>query len=268
MAESELRKSFRSGGGTPFILFLLISLILNGLGAVSGWWLKLPEPPAPANDSIQLTELDTNDVEKLGDPNAPEEPPTPPEPEPTPPPPEPEPTPPPLDKPPEFEIPEPTPTPVPSPVSTPIEVPEPTPTPAPTPLSTPIPHPTPKPQPPAPRPAPQPKPAASPAAAAAPGLVKGSKTGAPNGTGNGGPRSGTLIRSPRPSYPPQALQMHITGEVRVAFVVQNGNIVDARAISGPPMLGSYVIRFCRENWKFSSNSNGTYTLPVSFQLAH
>jgi outer membrane biosynthesis protein TonB len=248
MAENDLRKSFRSRGGAPFIIFLLISLILNGLGAVSGWWLKFPEPPSFQDDSIQLTELDTNDVEKLGDPEAPEEQPIPPEPEPTPPPPEPEPTPPPLDQPPEFEVPEPTPTP------------------APTAVSTPIPRPTPKPQPTAPMQVQQTKPAVAPTAA--PGLVKGSKTGAPNGTGNGGPRSGTLIRSPRPSYPPQALEMHITGEVRVAFTVQNGNIVDARAISGPPMLSSYVIRFCRENWKFSSNSNGTYTLPVSFQLAH
>jgi periplasmic protein TonB len=249
MAENDLRKSFRSRGGAPFIIFLLISLILNGLGAVSGWWLKFPEAPPFRDDSIQLTELDTNDVEKLGDPEAPEEQPIPPEPEPTPPPPpEPEPTPPPLDQLPEFEVPEPTPTP------------------APTPVSTPIPHPTAKPQPTAPRQVQQTKPAVAPTAA--PGLVKGSKTGAPNGTGNGGPRSGTLIRSPRPSYPPQALEMHITGEVRVAFTVQNGNIIDARAIAGPPMLSSYVIRFCRENWKFSSNSNGTYTLPVSFQLAH
>jgi outer membrane biosynthesis protein TonB len=248
MAESDLRKSFRSGGGAPFIVFLLISLVLNGLGAVGGWWLKFPEPPPAVNESIQLTVLDTNDVEKLGDPIAPEELPTPPEPVPTPPPPEPEPTPPPLDKPPEFEVPEPTPTPVPSP------------------LSTPLPRPTPKPQTAIAKPALQTKPATAPAAA--PGLVKGSKTGAPDGTGNGGPRSGTLIRSPRPSYPPQALQMHIMGEVRVAFIVQNGNIVDARPISGPPMLESYVIRFCKENWKFSPNSNGTYTLPVSFQLGH
>jgi outer membrane biosynthesis protein TonB len=262
MAESDLRKSFRSRGGAPFIVFLLISLVLNGLAAMGGWWLKLPEPSPPAEDSIELTALDTNDIEKLGDPNAPEEQPTPPEPEPTPPPPEPEATPPPLDKPPEFEVPEPTPTPAPSPVSTPI--PHPTPVPQP-----PAPKPQPpasKPQPPAPKPTPQTRPATAPAAS--PGLVKGSKTGAPDGTGTAGSRSGTLVRSPRPSYPPQALQMHIMGDVRVAFVVQNGNIVDARAISGPPMLGSYVIRFCKENWKFSPDSNGTYTLPVSFQLGH
>src|SRR6516164_3786585 len=262
MAENDLGKSFRTRTEAPFIVFLLISLILNGLGAVSGWWWRFPEPAAPADESIQLTELDTNDVEKLGEPNAPEEQPAPPEPEPTPPPPEPVLTQPPLDKPPEFEIPEATPTPAPSPVSTPL------PLPTPSPVSTPIPHPTPKPQPSAPRPAPQKKEAAAAASAAAPGLVKGSKTGAPNGTGSGGHHSGTLIRCPAPPYPLQALQMHITGEVRVAFIVQNGNIVDARAISGPPMLESYVIRFCKENWKFSPDANGTYTLPVSFQLAH
>ena len=262
MPENDLGKSFRSRSGAPFIVFLLISLILNGLGAVSGWWWKFPEPPPPAAESIQLTELDTNDVEKLGEPNAPEEQAPPPEPEPTPPPPELELTPPPLDKPPEFEIPESTPTPAPTPVSTPLAPP------TPTPAGTPIPRPTPRPQSAAPRPVPQKKEAAASATApAGPGLVKGSKTGAPNGTGSGGPRSGTLIRCPAPHYPLQALQMHISGEVRVAFIVQNGNIVDARAISGPPMLESYVIRFCKENWKFSPNSNGTYTLPVSFQLA-
>jgi protein TonB len=247
MAENDLKNSFQSRGGPPFVVFLLISLVLNGLGVVSGWWLKFPEPPPLQNESIQLTELDTNDVEELGNPDAPEEQPMPPEPEPTPPAPEPEPIPPPLNKPPEFEVPEPTPMPAPTPVGTPIA------------------HPTPRPQPAAPRPpVQQTKPATAPAPA--PGLVKGSKTGAPNGTGNGGPHSGVLVRSPRPTYPPLALQMHIMGEVRVAFTVQNGNIVDARAISGPPMLTSYVIRFCKENWKFSPNSNGTYTLPVSFQL--
>jgi outer membrane biosynthesis protein TonB len=260
MAESDLRNSFRSGGGAPFFVFLLISLILNGLGAVGGWWLKFPEPPPPADDSIQLTELDTNDVEKLGDPDAPEEQPTPPEPEPTPPPPEPEPTPPPLDKPPEFEVPEPTPTP-PEPTPTP---PEPTPTPPPRPASTPIPHPAPKPQPAAPKPVTQQqtRPAAVPVA---PGLVKGSPKGAANGTGSGGPRSELLLRSPKPPYPPQAMQMHITGDVHVRITVQSGNIIDAEA-SGPPMLASAASRWVKANWRFSPTANGTYTLPISFVM--
>jgi hypothetical protein len=104
----DLKRSFRSREGAPFVVFLILSLVINGVGAYCGWWFKFPEPPPQKEDTIQLTAFDTNDLEKLGDPNAPEEPP-PPEPEPTPPP-ESEPTPPPLDKPPEFEIPQATPT--------------------------------------------------------------------------------------------------------------------------------------------------------------
>jgi outer membrane biosynthesis protein TonB len=247
MASRDLKRSFRSRDGAPFVVFLIISLIINGIGAYCGWWLKFPEPPPLKDDSIELTAIDTNDVEKLGDQNAQEEPP-PPEPEPTPPP-EPEPTPPPLDKPPEFEIPEATPTPTPTPAATPENSPKPKPSPRPhvepvKPAGTPNPHP-----------------------ATAPGLVKGSATGAPDGTGNGGPRSGLLLRSPRPPYPPLALQMRVSGDVRVRMTVQGGNIVDAEA-SGPPMLASAAARWVRGNWKFSPTTNGTYTLPVSFVLAH
>jgi outer membrane biosynthesis protein TonB len=246
----DLKRSFRSRGGAPFVLFLILSLVINGVGAYCGWWLKFPEPPPAKDEAIQLTDIDTNDVEKLGDPNAPEETP-PPEPEPTPPP-EPELTPPPLDKPPEFEIPQSTPTPAPSV--------------APTPLSSPKPNPTPKPHlQPAVKTVGTPNP--NPHPATAPGLSKGSLTGASDGTGNGGPRSGLLVRSPRPPYPPQALQMHLTGDVRVKMTVQAGNIVDAEG-SGPPMLASAAARWVRGNWKFSPTTTGTYTLPVSFVLGH
>jgi outer membrane biosynthesis protein TonB len=251
MADHDLKRSFRSrDGAAPFVVFLILSLVINGVGAYCGWWLKFPEPAPLKDEAIQLTDIDTNDVEKLGDPNAPEEPP-PLEPEPTPPP-EPEPTPPPLDKPPEFEIPQSTPTPAPSA--------------APTPDRSPKPNPTPKPHvQPAVKPAGTPNP--HPAAATAPGLTKGSLTGAPDGTGNGGPRSGLLVRSPRPPYPSQALQMHLSGDVHVRMTVQGGNIVDAEG-SGPPMLASAAARWVRSNWKFSPTTNGTYTLPVSFVLAH
>jgi outer membrane biosynthesis protein TonB len=248
MAEHDLKRSFRSRGGAPFVLFLILSLVINGVGAYCGWWLKFPEPPLPKDDSIQLTDIDTNDVEKLGDPNVPEDQP-PPEPEPTPPP-EPEPTPPPLDKPPEFEIPQASPTPAPSV--------------APTPENSPKPNPTPKPHvQPAVKPSGTPNPNPHPPGAAA--LTKGSLTGAADGTGNGGPRSGLLVRSPRPPYPSQALQMHVTGEVHVRMTVQSGNIVDAEG-SGPPMLASAAVRWVKSNWKFSPTTNGSYTLPVSFVL--
>src|SRR5271157_387004 len=218
MADQNLRRSFRSRDGAPFVIFLILSLAINGAGAYCGWWLKFPEPAPQKDDAIELTNIDTNDVEKLGDPNAQEEPP-----------------------PPELE----TPTPAPSPENSPKPKPSPRPQPAVRPSGTPNPHP-----------------------ASAPGLVKGSRTGAPDGTGNGGPRSGLLVRSPRPPYPPQALQMHITGDVRLRITVQNGDVVDAEASSGPPMLASAAARFVRANWKFSPTTTGTYTLPVLFVLAH
>ncbi len=153
-----------------------------------------------------------------------------------------------LDKPPEFEIPQATPTPAPSA--------------APTPEFTPKPNQSPKPH---LEPAVKPSGAPNPHPGTAPGSSKGSLTGAPNGTGNGGPRSGLLVRSPRPPYPAQALQMHLSGDVSVRMTVQAGNIVDAEG-SGPPMLASAAARWVRTNWKFSPTTNGTFTLPVSFVL--
>ena len=264
MADHDLKRSFRSRDGYPFIVFLILSVALNGLGAYCGWWLKFPEP-SPQDDTMQLTAIDTNDVEKLGDPDAQGEPP-PPEPEP-PPPLEAEPTPPPLDKPPEFEIPQSTPTPTPTPAPTPI--PTATPTPSAAPAATPAPENSPRPKSsPKPHPEPAVKPAGTPNShpAPVPGLSKGSVTGATNGTGNGGPRSGLLLRSPRPPYPPLALQLHISGDVRVKITVEGGNIVDTEG-SGPPMLASAAARWVKANWKFNPTANGTFTLPVSFVLA-
>jgi len=215
--------------GASLVWFLLLSLVLNGSAAYFGFWLKLPEEPPTI-----LTAVDTNDAPPLGDPNAPEE--QPPDPEPTPPP-DPEPTPPPLDKPPEFEIPAATPTPAPQ--STP--------------------HPTPKPK-------TDKKP--SPNAAATPGMQKGFANGVVGGTGTGGARSGKLVRSPKPPYPPQALQMHITGDVRLAITVSSGHITDVQAVSGPGILSSTAARWVRGNWEFAPDQTGTFTLPVVFQIAH
>jgi outer membrane biosynthesis protein TonB len=97
------------------------------------------------------------------------------------------------------------------------------------------------------------------------GSTKGGPTGAPNGTGNGGPRSGLLLRSPSPPYPATAMQMHITGDVKVRITVENGNIVDTEG-SGSPMLASYAARWVKANWKFNPTANGTYILPVTFVL--
>jgi periplasmic protein TonB len=246
--------------------FLLLSAAINGAAVVSGYWIKFPERPVKPETIIELTDLDVNDVEKLGSPDVPEEAP-PPEPEPTPPPPPPEeePTPPPVDKP-EFELPEPTPPPAtPSPTPVPTIIPRATPVPRPLATPKPLPKTTPKPQIAATRPAET----HNPNAAATPGVAtRGNPAGAPNGTGHAGhPHSGAvLLRSPKPPYPSQALQMGIRGDVRVQFTVSNGNIVDVRAVSGQPILSSEVVRWTRANWKFAPDVTGTFTLPVTFQM--
>jgi TonB-like protein len=78
--------------------------------------------------------------------------------------------------------------------------------------------------------------------------------------------SGILVRSPRPPYPAQALHARISGIVHVRMTIQEGNIVNVEA-SGPPILANAAARWVRSNWKFSSSTNGTYTLPISF-FAH
>jgi outer membrane biosynthesis protein TonB len=217
--------------GISLVWFLLFSLVLNGSAAYWGFWLRLPE-----SQPTILTAVDTNDAPPLGTPDAPEE--QPPDPQPTPPP-DPEPTPPPLDKPPEFEIPAATPTPAPQ--------------------ETPQPHPTPKEK-------AKEKAKAAPNAAATPGIHKGVANGVVGGTGNGGARSGKLVRSPKPPYPPQALQMHITGDVRLQITVSAGHITNVEPVSGPSILSSTAARWVRSNWEFAPDQTGTFTLPVTFVM--
>ena len=102
-----------------------------------------------------------------------------------------------------------------------------------------------------------------PNAAATLGSTKGSPTGAPNGTGNGGPRTGLLLRSPSPPYPPTPIQLHITGDVRVRITVENGSIVDTEG-SGPPMLASFAARWIKAKWKFNPTANGRKTERTDF----
>lgn len=225
---NSIRRSRRDGA--PIIWFLLFSFCLNVAAAVAGFWIHLPTNTTP----IMLTEADMNDAPPLGSPDAPEE--QPPDAQPTPPP-EPEPTPPPLDKPPEFELPEATPTPAPAAQ----------------------PQPTAKPK--------TEKPKPNPNAAATPGLQKGVATGVVGGTGNGGPRSGLFIRNPKPPYPPQALQLHISGNVSAVITVSNGTITSVHA-NGPSLLASAAERWVRGNWQAAPTTNGTFTLPVAFVIAH
>lgn len=77
-----------------------------------------------------------------------------------------------------------------------------------------------------------------------------------------------LIRSPKVPYPPQALQLHITGDVRVQITVSAGRITDVQAISGPGILSSAAARWIKAKWEFAPDQTGTFTVPLVFQIAH
>jgi outer membrane biosynthesis protein TonB len=74
-----------------------------------------------------------------------------------------------------------------------------------------------------------------------------------------------LLRSPRPPYPPEALQAHIHGEVTLQIKVENGTVVDVEA-SGDPILANPTAEWIRSNWKFKPAVNRTFPFSVNFEL--
>jgi protein TonB len=83
-------------------------------------------------------------------------------------------------------------------------------------------------------------------------------------------RAGSLLKLPRqtysvdPEYPPLARQTHISGTVVIeAIIDERGNVVQARAVSGHPLLVAAALRAVLQ-WKYEPTSlNGQ---PVSVEL--
>ena len=83
-------------------------------------------------------------------------------------------------------------------------------------------------------------------------------------------RAGSLLKPPRqtysidPEYPPLARQTHISGTVVIdAIIDERGNVVQARAVSGHPLLVAAALRAVLQ-WKYEPTSlNGQ---PVSVEL--
>ncbi|HUE53344.1 MAG TPA: TonB family protein, partial [Terriglobales bacterium] len=82
--------------------------------------------------------------------------------------------------------------------------------------------------------------------------------------------AGSLLKPPRqtysidPEYPPLARQTHISGTVVIdAIIDERGNVVQARAVSGHPLLVAAALRAVLQ-WKYEPTSlNGQ---PVSVEL--
>jgi periplasmic protein TonB len=115
------------------------------------------------------------------------------------------------------------------------------------------------------------------------GVVGGFAGGALGSTGTAAPpppsqpqptkrlvRAGSLVKPPRqtysvdPEYPALALQAHVSGTIVVDAVIdERGNVVEARAVSGHPLLIAAALRAVRQ-WKYEPTSlNGQ---PVSVEL--
>src|SRR6185295_12287590 len=59
------------------------------------------------------------------------------------------------------------------------------------------------------------------------------------------------IEHPEPAYPPLAKAARISGNVEVEVVIdQRGNVTDARAVSGHPLLKDAAVASARQ-WKFN-----------------
>jgi hypothetical protein len=79
------------------------------------------------------------------------------------------------------------------------------------------------------------------------------------------PSTGILIRSPKVPYPAQAISEKVSGAIKLQIKVTKGEIVNVE-YSGPTLLGKYAASWVQQNWKFRSDADGTYTVPMSFQL--
>ncbi len=89
----------------------------------------------------------------------------------------------------------------------------------------------------------------------------------------GNVKSPRAISTPQPKYPMLALQARIEGDVEIDAVIdKDGNVVQERAMSGPPLLMSAAIEAVK-HWKYQPTLlNGTpwpleLTINVTFSLS-
>jgi TonB family protein len=73
------------------------------------------------------------------------------------------------------------------------------------------------------------------------------------------------VAHPTPEYPRVARQLGIDGNVRVTVAVHNGQIVEASASSGAPMLAYAARQWIVRYWKFKPEVSGTFTVPIAYK---
>jgi hypothetical protein len=70
---------------------------------------------------------------------------------------------------------------------------------------------------------------------------------------------------PAPVYPLDAIALGVDGIVQVEVTVENGRIIEAKALLGNPMLGYSAKTWIVWNWKFRPEISGVITIPVNYQ---
>ena len=96
---------------------------------------------------------------------------------------------------------------------------------------------------------------------------------APKSAGPKAPvRVGGRVREPRlttrvdPTYPPLARQTHMQGTVVIdAIVDEQGNVVEAKIVSGPPLLIGSALEAVRK-WKYEPTYLNDQPVPVQLNV--
>jgi outer membrane biosynthesis protein TonB len=73
------------------------------------------------------------------------------------------------------------------------------------------------------------------------------------------------IVHPAPVYPRTALALGIDGIVQVEVTVENGWIIEANVLSGPPLLAYSAKEWIVRNWKFKPEISGVITIPINYK---
>jgi Gram-negative bacterial TonB protein C-terminal len=74
------------------------------------------------------------------------------------------------------------------------------------------------------------------------------------------------ISHPAPEYPYDAQRMRIQGDVQVLVHVENGRMMKVKATSKSPYLAGISERWISRHWRFASNVNGDYIVPIVYRL--
>lgn len=68
-----------------------------------------------------------------------------------------------------------------------------------------------------------------------------------------------------PRYPPLARAARVEGSVVVSFAVKGGEVQNAEAKSGHPLLVTATIENVK-SWRFSQDVNGTFTTTFEYRI--